>query len=127
MPEDTLLRLKDALRWMQIVTVAAVTTCLILLVVVMIFTMWNTYRLGAQAQAVRDVAVETHDSLCAFKLNLVLTQRDARAFVRQNPSGLTDARGEVVISRDLLDQGINNRQKTLDALIGLSCEGEVIS
>jgi uncharacterized membrane protein YqjE len=118
MPEDTLLRLKDALRWMQIVTVAAVTTCLILLVVVMIFTMWNTYRLGAQAQAVRDVAVETHDSLCAFKLNLVLTQ---------NPSGLTDARGEVVISRDLLDQGINNRQKTLDALIGLSCEGEVIS
>jgi hypothetical protein len=126
MPEDTLQRLQATLKWMQWVTIGAVSLALIVLTLVMLFTMWNTYRLGEQAQAVRAVAVETHDSLCAFKINLLLTQRDAREFVRTNPGGLADSRGNILISRDQIDQAIENRQATLNSLVTLDCEGEVI-
>ena len=127
MPEETLRRLQDTMKWMQWVVIGTVLSALTLLALVMVFTMWNTFRLGQNAQAVRDLVVETHDTLCAFKLNLVVSQRDAEAFLKTNPGGLIDARGNVLISRDLIHQGIANRQNTLDSLTTLDCEGEVIS
>lgn len=119
--EESVARMQSSLKNLQWLIVASVALVMFICLSMMLLTMWNTYRLGQQSRELRAVAVETRDSLCAFKFNLQTTQRDAKDFLVENPDGIPG------ISAATIEQGIANRQNTLDSLQTLSCDGEVIN
>lgn len=82
---------------------------------------WTAVRVGENARDLAAVAEETHDALCAFKVDLTKRWQGGVAFVKENPSGLRDARGEIIISRDQLDTSNANQRAALDALRRLDC------
>lgn len=129
MPEESLKRIESQLRWLQYVTAGAVGLSLLIVTIVMLFTMWNTYRLGGQAAEIRAVTVETHDVLCALYNREVQANIDAEKILKDSPKGLLTEDGTVAISAALIQRGIDQRTETIQAmrLAGLDCDGEVIT
>ena len=127
--DETLKKLQDQTSRMTWITIAAVTFVMVVALSMMVLTMWNTYRLGEQAINLRAVAVETHDALCAMYNREVREYAQTKDFIRDNPKGLLDSNGNIIISRSLLERGQEQREETINALrtAGLACTGEVIT
>lgn len=128
MNDEVVKRLEQQTRFMSWLVIAAIVFAMLTGLLMLGITMWNTYRLGQQSVTLRDVAVETHDALCALhdKEERGIQQTDE--FLRDNPTGVTDARGEVIISREILERGQQQRRDTLEALrtAGLDCERQEV-
>jgi hypothetical protein len=94
---------------------------LVFAVTVMGWAMWQSSRLSANAAELRVVATETHDSLCAFKSDLRERYVQGQKYLRENPAGLIDSRGQVIISREQIVAQQTSRKDTLDSLRELDC------
>ena len=120
MGEDATAKLARSLGRYQALVVgglAFIVALAITLIGVMVFLAFN---LGHQSAKLEDVAEETHTALCALYQKEVVAQREAIPFRK---TGLLDARGNVIISAELIQRGIDQRKDTIDALkgSGLSC------
>ena len=129
MPDETLAKLNaqaTRITWMAAMGFALV---MIVALFMMLLTMWNTYRLGQTSTDLRAVAVETHDALCALYNKEVQANVEAEDFLKENPSGVTSPSGEIIISTELIQRGVDSRAETIIALqiAGLDCTGEVIT
>lgn len=87
---------------------------------VMGIMVWQSYRLGANANELRGVATETHSSLCAFKTDLQTRHENSVKYLQDHPSGLV-AHGEVLISPAQIQQSLDAQSATLSSLSGLDC------
>lgn len=74
-----------------------------------ILVAWVAYRQG------RDAA-ETHNALCTLRHDLVLRVHSSREFLADHPRGIPG------ISPIQIRVGIDNQQRTVDALAPLSCK-----
>lgn len=81
---------------------------------------WQAYRLGQQAAEVKQVAVTTHDALCAFKLDLQRRYNDNRKLLRDHPEDPVRAFG-LEIPRATLESSVANQKATLEALSIVRC------
>ena len=129
MPQDTIDRMAARMANLQWIVVAALAFVMLTALLMMLLTMWNTYRLGEQSTSLRSVAVETHDALCALYNKEVTVNEEAEALLKDSPAGLLDDTGRVVIAANLIQRGIDSRRETISALklAGLDCSGEVIT
>lgn len=57
----------------------------------------------------------THDALCTFRGELVVTNQQSRDFLRTHPHGIAG------ITAASIQVGIDNRQRTIDSLSSLNC------
>lgn len=129
MSQDSIDRMAARMANLQWIVVAALAFVMFTALLMMLLTMWNTYRLGQQSTDLRAVAVETHDALCALYNKEVTAVDEAEALLKDSPAGLLDDSGRVIIAANLIQRGIDQRAETISALklAGLDCSGEVIT
>lgn len=60
-------------------------------------------------------SAQTHDALCALKLDLEVRHTNGVKFLKDNPDGIPG------ISAEQIQQSLDNQQSTLDALASLDC------
>lgn len=101
---------------------AAIVGAVVFALTVMGFMVWQSYRVGENAQQLRAVAAETHESLCALKLDIKTRYDSGVKYLKDHPRGLT-AHGEVAIPAAQIQQSLDNQNATLKALEGLDCPG----
>lgn len=83
---------------------------------VMGLMVWQAVRLSGNAAQLRTVANETHDSLCAFKMDLERRYVTGVKFLGENPDGIPGISGEQI------QQSLTNQKATLSSLENLDCE-----
>ena len=120
MGEDTVAKLAKSLARYQAFVVAGLAFLVALAITVMGVLLYLSFSLGNQSARLEAVADETHNALCALYNKEIVAQRDSLPYRK---TGLTDDRGNVIISAELIERGIQQRKDTLDALkgSGLSC------
>ena len=89
---------------------------LVFAISVMGVMVWQAVRVSQNAEELKTVATETHDSLCAFKADLDKRHTAGEQFLKQNPDGIPG------ISAVQIQQSLNNQQDTLNSLATLDCE-----
>lgn len=86
---------------------------------------WFGMAQGRQAARLTEVAVQTHNSLCALKNDIRGRKDRAVAYLGENPRGLVSPRtGEVLITAALLRDSIDKQEATLSSLSALDCPEE---
>ena len=83
--------------------------------------LWQAYRLGGTASEVKNVAVQTHDSLCALKLDLQGRYDSGSKILSDHPEDPVQVYG-LTIPRDTLVQSNQSQASTLQALGALDCK-----
>ena len=99
---------------------ASVVGVIVFAMTVMGFMVWQSYRVGANGQQLRQVATDTHSSLCALKIDLQRRYDDGVKYLNDHPNGLT-SHGEVVITAAQIQQSLDGQASTLRALHTLDC------
>lgn len=122
MGQDTT-KLEQSLSRYQSIVVAGLAFIVVFAVTMMGVMLWQSYRLGEQAQALKQVATTTHDALCA-SLNARIAEKNAsEEFLKEHPDGLRDRDGSVLIPSVFIERDIDNQKRTIDAYAagGLTC------
>lgn len=89
---------------------------LVFAISVMGLMVWQAARLSQNAQGLEEVATETHESLCAFKMDLERRYETGIKFLGDNPDGIPG------ISAEQIQNSLTNQKATLSALETLDCE-----
>src|SRR6186713_399044 len=120
MGEDTIAKLARSLARYQALVVGGLCFIVVLAITIMGVMLYLSFSLGNQSARLEAVADETHNALCALYNKEIVAQRDALPYRK---TGLLDDRGNVVISAELIQRGIDQRKDTIDALkgSGLTC------
>jgi hypothetical protein len=93
---------------------------IVVLAISMTFIMvWQAYRVGSQAEQLRQVATETHDSLCTLYDDVKQRHANGVKYLKENP-------GDFVLGnvpRETLQASVDAQADTIDALErgGLEC------
>src|SRR6187551_2663297 len=82
--------------------------------------LWQSFRMGQQAEQLKVVATSTHDSLCALKHDLVVRHNSNVILLRDHPEDPIQAYG-LSIPRATIIQNETSQEATIDALKGLIC------
>jgi hypothetical protein len=115
MPEREREILEEKLATLSAWVTAGICFFLVLVVSIIGVLLWQSVRVTNTAQSLREVATETHESLCALKLDLSVRYTSGREFLRDNPDGIPG------ISATQIQQSLANQKSTLDALAPLDC------
>lgn len=120
MGEDTTAKLARSLARYQALVVGGLCFIVVLAITIMGVMLYLSFSLGNQSAKLEGVAEETHDALCALYQKEITAQRESLPY---RNTGLLDARGNVVISAELIQRGIAQRKDTIEALkgSGLTC------
>lgn len=116
--------LEKSLERYQGFVVAGLAFILVFAVTMAGVMLWQAYRMGEQANDIKNVAVSTHNSICALRSDLQARRDAAVKFIKEHPGGLVSERtGEVLITRAQLDSSVAAQDATLNALGrgGLQC------
>lgn len=70
-----------------------------------------------QRQDLETIAISTNDALCTLRADLERRIADSAQFLVDHPNGIQG------ITALAIQQGIDNQQKTVDALDELDCDG----
>ena len=108
------------LRQLQAWVTAAVIGAVVFAMTVLGFMFWQSYRVGVNTQHLKQVALETHGALCAFKIDLTHRYDDGVKYLEDHGSGLT-AHGEVLITAAQIKRSLDSQKATLTSLAGLDC------
>ncbi len=81
---------------------------------------WGAARQAAQSEKIKAVAVETHDSLCALKIDLRSRYDSSSKILKEHPEDPVTVFG-LTIPRDQLVQSNQSQKDTLDSLTVLDC------
>jgi len=87
--------------------------------------LWSAYRIGQQSERLNNIALTTHNSLCALRNDMKTRYDDGVKFLADNPSGLlSPSNHEIIIPAALLQANVQNQKAALAALAagGLQCE-----
>ena len=82
---------------------------------------YSAYVSGRTASDLKAVAIQTHNSFCAFKLDIQHRHEDGVRYLKDHPTGVT-AHGEVIITAAQIKQSLDFQESTLGSLQGLDCE-----
>jgi len=120
MGDDAVAKLSRTLGHYQALVVGGLAFLVLFAVTMMGVMLFLSFRVGAQAEKLEGVALETHNVLCALYAKEVRANVDAAPFRK---TGLLDERGNVVIEASLIQRGIDQRKETITAMdaAGLTC------
>jgi hypothetical protein len=118
--DETVARLAKSLGRYQAAVVGGLAFIVVFAITVMGIMLWQSYRLGQEAEKVQHVATTTRGALCALRQD-VKTRRDANLkLLRDHPEDPVLAFG-LEIPRDTLLQSAAGQTSTLKALVTLDC------
>jgi hypothetical protein len=120
-PDDAVAKLSRSLNRYQAIVVGGVAFVVVFAVTVMGVMLWQSFRLGQEAAKVENVAVTTHDALCAFTGDLKTRYTANVKLLRDHPEDPIRAFG-LEFPRATLVNSTTGQKATLDSLKGLSCE-----
>ncbi|HSE44960.1 MAG TPA: hypothetical protein VLA89_06495 [Gemmatimonadales bacterium] len=83
--------------------------------------LWQAFRLGSTTNEVKNVAITTHDSLCAFKQDLQTRYDSGSKVLNQHPEDPVRIYG-LVVPRSQLVQSNQSQAATLESLSALDCD-----
>ena len=120
MGDDTTAKLARSLARYQALVVGGLAFVVALAITVMGILLYLSFSLGSQSERLESVAAETHNALCALYQQNVVAQRESFPYRK---TGLLDESGRVIISAELIERGIAQRESTIEALkgSGLTC------
>lgn len=94
------------------------------LVFILVFTIsmttlmvWQAYRSGAQSQQLKQIAVETHDSLCALRADVKRRYLSSQDYLEKHPSGAPS----LGLTANDIRRSLKSQRTTLEALQSLKC------
>jgi hypothetical protein len=99
---------------------AGLAFILVFTISVMGIMVWQSYRLGENANQLKSVATETHGALCALKFDLNKRYDSNVKILREHPGDPVRVFG-LTIPRDQLQSSVDSQKSTLNALVSLDC------
>jgi len=78
--------------------------------------LWQAFRLGETSAEVKVVAVQTHDSLCALKLDIQHRHDSTQEYLKHHKGHLI-----LGITRETFEKSLRDQESTLDSLSVLDC------
>jgi hypothetical protein len=89
---------------------------LVLIAIFMTVVLILALRVQDAATTVELQAQQSHNAICAIEANTVAQIRASTEFIAKNPNGLTDAQGNVILSRAEIDASLKRQRAFLDAI-----------
>jgi hypothetical protein len=102
----------------QALVVGGLAFIVVFAITVMGIMLWQSYRMGETAEKVENIAVTTHNSLCALQEDVQIRHDNNVLFLESNPQGIPG------ITPAMIQEAIDGYASTLNALAagGLSCQ-----
>lgn len=108
MPETAQEQIQQSLRRLFVST-------LVLYFVLAVVSAFLYFSLANQQDALAESTLSTNQALCTLRGDLVQRIESTKSFLRDHPEGIAG------ISPQIIRQGLQNQQRTVDALESLDC------
>lgn len=92
------------------------TIVLVLIAIFMTVVLILALRVQEAAATVEAQAQQSHDAICAVLHNTTASIRRTTAFLADNPRGLVDRNGDVVISASMIEAGLEDDRALADSI-----------
>lgn len=106
----------QSLTWL---VTAAAAFILVFVVSMTGLMLWQAARLGGTSAEIQNVAITTHDSLCALKEDIQRRHDAGVKYLADHPNQ-DPILGDV--PRATIEKSVSDQQHTLDSLSGLDCD-----